>query len=178
MRGPEVGAGGRLAGHASPAWRPSFQALFRDHEYYIFSLIYRRIGNRETAAELAQEVFLKAFLALDRYRPLQPIRAWLTEIAKNQVFDYFRKKKITTIPIIEGFDIPEPGFYTELEQKDMADRALKQLPDDLRVPLVMRIFGGLTYEDISEALDIPASTLRVRIYRAKDSLREILASLN
>jgi RNA polymerase sigma-70 factor (ECF subfamily) len=155
-----------------------FETLFREYESSIFGLIYGLVGDRETAADLTQEVFLKASAAFDRHRPVEPLRDWLAGIAKDHILDYFRKRKIAVAAVDDGLDIPELAFAGETDLQEMIRTALRRLAPEQRDLLIMRYFLDLTYEDIADARGIPVAAAKVRTFRAKSRLREILMQPN
>ena len=165
---------------------PTFDELQREHRSFIFGFIHKKIGDREMAEDLTQEVLTKVYFALPRYRPDGPIRAWLTQIAKNHIATYWRKGKLSTLPIevYEGgkwrrFEVlsdepPVSKRFEDHELSDMIRKAMSRLPAKLKRLFLMKYEQEMTYEEIADIMDIPEATARIWAFRAKNRLRDLL----
>ena len=165
---------------------PTFDELQREHRSFIFGFIHKKIGDWEVAEDLTQEVLAKVYFALPRYRPDGPIKAWLTQIAKNHIATYWRKGKVSMVPIevYEGgewrrFEVlsnepPVSKWFEDHELSDMIKKALARLPAKLKRPFLLKYEQEMTYEEIADIMDIPEATARIRAFRAKNRLRDLL----
>jgi len=157
----------------------------------ITNYVCRMLGNYEDAVDLSQDVFLKAYQALDTYKPRYPFAAWLFRIARNAAIDEIRRKRLQTVSLDEPVDVGDgtverqvdaevPGPEGRLRTSEFRGRvadAVEQLPDKYREPIVLRHAGELSYDEIAEALELPIGTVKTRIYRAREQLRRSLADM-
>lgn len=158
------------------------QAFAQIYDLYI-EKIYRftffKVASEQEAEDISSEVFLKAWNYLISEKPVKNINALLYKIARNQVIDYWRQKKMD-LNLDEAFSKDkslEPAAVTELEQDaDMARvyKALAKLKDEYREVVVMRYLDELDVGEISEVLQKSQNNVRVLIHRSLGALRIIL----
>jgi RNA polymerase sigma-70 factor (ECF subfamily) len=172
----------RLAQEGSPA---AFEELVTKYQPKVFSMALSFTRNREAADDLAQEVFLKAYLALPRFHGKSEFGTWLYRISVNHIKDYLRKKGRAKEVSLD--DVPEISFSdrertekAQLESETEARRTLVQrfvqgLPEKYRVIVTLRDIQGLAYEDISRILRLSPGTVDSRLHRARRMLRTKLA---
>lgn len=174
-----------LAGH-----QHRFAELVDRYQRKIVNYVYRMLGNYDDAVDLSQDVFLKAYSALDSYRPKYPFPAWLFRIARNAAIDELRRKRLATLSIDEPIETGEGTIerdveadragpedeYLQEEFRATVEAAVGGLPEKYREPLVLRHAGDMTYDEIAEALELPLGTVKTRIFRAREALREELGS--
>jgi len=172
----------RLAQEGSPA---AFEELVTKYQPKVFSMALSFTRNREAADDLAQEVFLKAYLALPRFHGRSEFGTWLYRISVNHIKDYLRKKGRAKEVSLD--DVPEISFSdrertekAQLESETEARRTLVQrfvqgLPEKYRVIVTLRDIQGLAYEDISRILRLSPGTVDSRLHRARRMLRTKLA---
>jgi RNA polymerase sigma-70 factor, ECF subfamily len=172
----------RLAQEGSPA---AFEELVTKYQPKVFSMALSFTRNREAADDLAQEVFLKAYLALPRFHGKSEFGTWLYRISVNHIKDYLRKKgrakevSLDDVPEI-SFSDREQAEKAQQERETEARRTLVQrfvqgLPEKYRVILTLRDIQGLAYEDISRILRLSPGTVDSRLHRARRMLRTKLA---
>lgn len=168
-----------------------YAELVDRYQTQIVNYVCRMLGNYEDAVDLSQDVFLKAYSALDSYRPQYPFPAWLFRIARNAAIDEIRKRRLTTVSLdapkefedgSAAREVESPGLdpedsYLGFEFADRVSAAIDELPDKYREPIVLRHAGDLSYEEIAEALELPIGTVKTRIFRARDALRQSLADV-
>jgi RNA polymerase sigma-70 factor (ECF subfamily) len=172
----------RLAQEGSPA---AFEELVAKYQPKVFSMALSFTRNREAADDLAQEVFLKAYLALPRFHGKSEFGTWLYRISINHVRDFLRKKGRAKEVSLD--DVPEASVSdreqaekAEQEHETEARRTLVQkfvqaLPEKYRVILTLRDIQGLAYEEISRILKLSPGTVDSRLHRARRMLRLKLA---
>ena len=161
---------------------PSWEEIVRDHSARVYRLSYRLTGNAHDAEDLTQDVFVRVFRSLHRFQP-GTFEGWLHRITTNLFLDGARRRqKIRFDGLAEGSDDrlasswPNPG-----QQLDDADldhdvaAALNALAPTFRAAVVLCDIEGLTYEEISEVLDLKIGTVRSRIHRGRAQLRAALA---
>ena len=172
----------RLAQEGSPQ---AFEELVTKYQSKVFSMALSFTRNREAADDLAQEVFLKAYLALPRFHGRSEFGTWLYRISINHVRDYLRKKsRAKEVPLDDvreiAFSDKEQTDRTEQEREAEARRTLVQrvvqtLPEKYRVILTLRDIQGLAYEEIAGILRLSPGTVDSRLHRARRMLRGELA---
>jgi len=172
----------RLAQEGSPQ---AFEELVGKYQPKVFSMALGFTRNREAADDLAQEIFLKAYLALPRFHGKSEFGTWLYRISINHVRDFLRKRgrakevSLDDVPEI-SFSDREQAERAEQERETEARRALVQrsvqgLPEKYRIILTLRDIQGLAYEEISRILKLSPGTVDSRLHRARRMLRVKLA---
>lgn len=173
----------------------AYRELVRRYERPVFSLIYRMVRNREQAEDLAQETFVKVLNALDGYRPNYKFSSWIFKIANNATIDRLRRKELDTLSLDGAPDATTPerreetsfqladsteSPLDELEARELGgqiEAAIGQLRPEYRSCILLRHVEGYSYEEISEALDLPLGTVKTYIHRARVELRGLLEHL-
>jgi len=168
-----------LVSKAQGGDRNAFSELVRIHAQGVMNVIYRMCGNMQVAEDAAQETFIQAWLRLPSYRPQASLKNWLYRIAVNNAIDMLRKEKRILSGEIEDLALRDSGPGPEAaaansEQANLVQEAVLTLPDASRAVLVLREFEGLSYKEISEALDIPVGTVMSRLNYARKLLKENL----
>jgi RNA polymerase sigma-70 factor (ECF subfamily) len=167
--------------------RDRFTELVKRYEKRLVNYVYRITHRYEDAHDLAQEIFVKVFLALDRYDPKYQFSTWLFRIAQNSAIDALRKKSIAEVPIAKPAGDEEPKDrefadtgvtpYRALKNKQLAaaiDQAVVQLPPDYRELIQLRHFAELSYEEIASMKKLPLGTVKNKLFRARNLLKESL----
>ena len=168
-----------------------FGELVDRYRTQIVNYVCRMLGNYEDAVDLSQDVFLKAYSALGSYRPQYPFPAWLFRIARNAAIDEIRKRRLMTVSLdapvefedgsagreVESSVLDPQDSYLGLEFADRISAAIDELPEKYREPIVLRHAADLSYDEIAEALELPIGTVKTRIFRARDALRQSLGDL-
>jgi RNA polymerase sigma-70 factor, ECF subfamily len=172
--------------------REAFSVLVSRHASAILSTAWRIVGERTEAEDVAQETFLAAFRALPRFRAEARFATWLYRIAVNKCRDRLRARasrpEVETTPGDADGAAPEPVGETvehrspeevllERQRASSLERAIHHLPELYREAFVLRHVEGLSYEDMSEALGVDGSTLRMRVYKARAQLSRELAGV-
>lgn len=166
----------------------AFEQLVLDNQNKVYSLALRLTGDREEAADLAQEAFVKAWQGLSSFQGESSFATWVYRLTTNVCIDHLRKKKRREeiAPAVSLDDEEsawaepadrdsDPHLLLEKSERGRAlARALDKLPDWQRRALVLRELSGLSYQEIGDALDIDLGTVKSRIARARLSLRKIL----
>lgn len=175
--------------------RGAYDELMRRHQDRVFNVIYRCVGDREDAGDIAQEVFIRAFRAMHGFHGEAAVSTWLHRIAVNEVINHRRragaKRKIRTVQIERGNPDPEghasddpPDTSTEpskimaeKEREQLIQDAIDSLDDDHRTVVVLKDIEGYRYEEIAEIIGCPRGTVKSRLHRARLELREKLRPL-
>jgi RNA polymerase sigma-70 factor, ECF subfamily len=161
----------------------AFSEIVRRWERRIFALSFGMLGREEDARDATQETFLAAFRNLRAFRGEAKVSSWLHRIAVNQCITRQRRAKVRGETALEdeaeknaaAFAIPadaSPARTVEsLERSVAVKRAVSSLPPDLRQVVIMKEFEELTFQEISEALELPLSTVKSRLYTALRQLQ-------
>jgi RNA polymerase sigma-70 factor (ECF subfamily) len=162
----------------------AFGVLVERYKSKVFGLAYGFTRDRALADDLAQEVFIKAYLSLGRFKAESGFGTWLYRIAVNHIKDYLRKNKRRQkeISLEEAGDRVQASADFGPEELNLQERrreiiqaALDGLPDKHRIILTLRDIDGLSYDDISRILKLSPGTVDSRLHRARRKLREGLA---
>jgi len=173
----------------------AYREILSRYQRPVFSLILRMVQNREEAEDLAQDAFLKAFQALERYNPEYRFSSWLFKIAHNVTVDHLRKRKGTWISwnphsfgaTAEGepqsVDLPASGESPQEFTENRAlgrhiEAAIAQLRPEFRTAILLRHVEGHTYEEVAEIMDLPLGTVKTFLHRGRGELRELLREAN
>ena len=152
--------------------------LFERYQIPLFNFYLRLTGNRTTSEDLVQEVFFRILKYRQTYRHQTPFRAWMYQIARNARVDYLRRKKPETnwepemSPAVAPVDTAQQSQETAL-----LHRALMQMAEEKREVLVLSRFQDLKYEEIAQLLGCELGTVKTRVHRALQELREIFHHL-
>lgn len=162
-----------------------FAQLIEPYQKSIYNLAYRMVGNREDALDLTQETFLRAFRGLHTYNVDRPFAPWLYRIGTNLCIDHGKKRKLKTVSFIlvddNGEEMErsiadagnEPGVQVVLKEEERElCKALLELPEKYRIPLILRHIHNYTYEEIGEVMEIPPGTVKTWIFRGRNQLKE------
>ena len=155
-----------------------FAVLYNRYFEQIFLFILKRVENEDTAADLTSQVFLKGMLNISKYKDMGlPFSSWLFRIARNEMYDLFRKKKLNMVVSLENSGIAEVAEEIGEEITDYHDRltgALSELNDDEIELVEMRFFEKRAFKEIGEILEITENYAKVRTYRVLAKLKKIL----
>lgn len=164
----------------------AFAELVDNYKDKIYAFLYRMTGNREDANDLAQDVFLKVYSNLHSFDQSMRFSPWLYRIAQNLAIDFLRKKKHVVYldePTGEDNDMqwqiespdPSPDMVVEFNDFQRSlECALASLPPMYRSVLLLRFVQELPYEDIAKITDLPLTTVKTRLHRAREALRQSL----
>ena len=171
--------------------KAAFDLLVRKYQHRVLKLVSRFVSDAAEAEDVAQEAFLKAYRALASFRGDSAFYTWLYRIAintaKNALVSNRRRPVDFDLDLqdpeqydrharLKEGDTPEGVLLTE-EIRSVVEKAMEQLPEDLRTAIVLRELEGLSYEEIAEAMDCPVGTVRSRIFRAREAIDRKLKPL-
>ena len=170
-----------LIAQAQKGDRNAFGELVRHHHPGVVNVVYRMCGDVELAEDAAQDAFIQAWLNLSSFRPGTSLRNWLYRIAVNAALDVLRRQPKTPSVDVEALSMadslvgPEAAFLQK-ERTVIVQQAILSLTEASRAVLILREYGGLSYQEIASTLDIPLGTVMSRLNYARDRLKELLVS--
>jgi RNA polymerase sigma-70 factor, ECF subfamily len=167
--------------------RSAFDALITRHEVKAFQYAFRLTRNTEEASDVVSDAFIRVYNAIGNFKGQSSFSTWLYRILTNCFLDIRKKAKpVSSLEVGsqsgEGeverqVEDPGPTPHEETERserEERVERAVNKLPEYQRAMIVMYHVDMLTYEEISEALDLPIGTVKSRLNRARLSLRDLL----
>jgi RNA polymerase sigma-70 factor (ECF subfamily) len=163
----------------------AFEALVLRYQSRMVSFARTLLGSAEEAEDLAQEVFVRVFKSLRGFRGQSSFKTWLYTVAVN-VSRTHHDRRTRQQPVwgdsgadeVHAFDPPdEADFESAMIARDAINRALDELPEELRVAVTLRDVHGLEYRDIAETTGVPIGTVESRIFRGRQRLRVALAQM-
>jgi RNA polymerase sigma-70 factor, ECF subfamily len=158
--------------------RAALEALLGRHYERLYAICRRVAGNDADADDACQEALLAIVRGLPTFDGRSSFKTWSYRVASNACLDEMRRKNRRPTP---RHDLPEragkgPGVDTEVTDRLTLTDALPRLPEEFRVPVVLRDVAGLDYAEIAETLGIPAGTVRSRIARGRRQLCELIGN--
>ncbi len=164
----------------------AFDLLVARWEDKIRGAAYRILGSEDEARDAAQEAFLKAYRALPGFKREAQFSSWLYRIAVNLCRDRLRRRKGKNLVSLEALEeigpvlaSREPGAQDLVEQLDVrraVRQAIAELSEEQREVVILKEYQGLTFLEIAQALELPVSTVKTRLYRGLGQLRLRLES--
>lgn len=157
-----------------------FEALVVQFQDRLYRFALRLSGNAEDAEEIAQDAFIKAYRALERY-PADRVRAmalrpWLYQITMNAWKNRVRRRRLPRAELDGEIVSPDAGPDRRAEEAAREEemmKALERLPDRLRAAVVLRHIEGLSYDEIASVLDQPVGTVKSNVHRGLGALRDV-----
>ena len=188
MAGREKGQEERaLVQRAQKGDERAFEQLVRQHQQRVFGLVARILHRQDDVEDIAQQVFLKVYLSLNRFDQRAAFSTWLYKIAVNECWDHLRKKKVR--PLLYESDLSEEqvsrldgiaslgrsteGLDEQAETRDTLQRALEILPEQDRELLLLKEVEGFSVQELAEILGLNVNTVKVRLFRARGRIVEV-----
>ena len=169
----------------------AFDLLVIKYQHKILGLVSRYVRDASEVQDVTQEAFIKAYRALPRFRGDSAFYTWIYRIAintaKNHLMAKSRRPPGSDVDVedaeyyesasaLKDIESPENQLFGE-ELKSVVNKAIGQLPEDLRTAVTLREFDGLSYEEIADIMDCPVGTVRSRIFRAREAIDKQLKPL-
>jgi RNA polymerase sigma-70 factor (ECF subfamily) len=169
----------------------TFEELFERYNSMVFNLAYQILGDREEALDVAQEVFLAIYQKMDTFRGESSLKTWIYRIAVRRAANRFRwwnrLRRRGTVSLEEHLSkspeselswnltsrakSPEDALLLQ-EEREKVKRMLMELPVHQRIAVIMRDIEGLSYEEIAESLNVSLGTIKSRIARGREILKQ------
>src|SRR4051812_29332920 len=185
---PVTMADGELVQTAIAGREASFEELVRRYQRPIAAYVYRMVGDYDAALDLTQEVFIKVYNSLTRYRSEFKFSTWIYKIAHNAAIDHLRRYAVRELALAIEFDgeprvvaiesrrlTPEQESERE-ERRTEIESVVDHFPPAYRELIVLRHSHDLSYDEIAEVPGLPLGTVKNRLFRARDAMRELLVA--
>jgi RNA polymerase sigma-70 factor (ECF subfamily) len=159
--------------------REAFDGLVLRYQRDVYRLCFRYVNNHEDANDLAQEVFLKAWRAIGRFRGDSSVSTWLYRIAVNACLNFRSSRRPLSVELPEEIPDPARGAAADVEAEDAARRvraAVSRLPDRQRATLILKVFHDLKHEEVAAALGSTVGTVKANLFHALGNLRKLMAA--
>jgi RNA polymerase sigma-70 factor, ECF subfamily len=179
-----------LVGLALDGDQQAFARLVRRYQRRLTGFLAQLVGDIELARDLTQEAFVRAWGALERFDPHYRFSTWLFRIAHNLGIDQLRRRRLPTSPLVgrdqDGQEVElavasiDKDPLGHLENHELSDRlreTITGLKPEYRELVLLRHFGGLSYQEIAEFKEMPLGTVKNKLFRAHTVLRRALADL-
>jgi RNA polymerase sigma-70 factor, ECF subfamily len=158
--------------------RERFALLVRRYQATLFRQALSMGVDEDTARDLVQDAFLRAYQNLEGFRERDRFRVWMGSILRNRCLDHMKSARVRRRePLSPG--LPDPGVGPEGEEErrtlgGLLNQALAGLPPDQREAFVLRHVEGLSYEEMASLAEVSVSAAKMRVHRAREALREAL----
>lgn len=169
----------------------AFDELISSHQNMVFSFIYRLLGNRDDSSDITQEVFIKFYNNIDKFKGECSLKTWLLRISSNEVKNFWKskmaknKKNTTSINDHEDDDTPLETYIpanspsprelaSEKELVNNLEDQMMKLNEEFREVLILRFNEDLSYDEIASVLKTNIGTVKSRIARAREELKKLM----
>jgi RNA polymerase sigma-70 factor (ECF subfamily) len=155
----------------------AFEELILPYEKLVLNISYKYMGNMEDARDVAQEAILKVYRNIKTCQTMSSFKAWICKITTNAAIDACRKRKVIFEDLSENLSSQDAGPEEEvlrMDERAQLMKALGSLPEDAKALIILRDMQGLSYEEISEALNCPMGTVSSKLSRARKQMRKAL----
>ncbi len=168
----------------------AFDILVQRYQPRVLQLVYRYVHDTDTALDLVQDIFFKIFRNLVKFKGDSKFSSWLFRIAVNDCIDHLRRIKVRREQSLNhyqdsGFDVADPdenqdilAQYEAEDERQKVRRAMEQLPVKQKTIVVMKVYQDMTFDQISEILEEPVSTVKSRLYKALNTLGGLIRREN
>jgi RNA polymerase sigma-70 factor (ECF subfamily) len=157
--------------------REAFDRLVERYQRDVYRLCYRYVGGHEDANDLAQEVFLRAWRSIGRFRGDSAFSTWLYRIGVNACLNHRALKRVPTQELPEALPDPARGALARAEAADDARRvraAVDRLPEKQRATVILKIYHDLSHEEVASILGSSVGTVKSNLFHALGNLKRLL----
>lgn len=166
----------------------AFESLISDNTKFVYNIALKMLKNKEDAEDISQEALIKVYKNIDSFNMDSSFRTWMYRIVVNTCLDHMRKNKITTVSIDKPIIAEHNEFQVEIEDKrpspeallerketqKLVIKALNQLDDCFKTAIILRDINDLSYEEIADILTCSLGTVKSRISRGRQKLKEVM----
>lgn len=156
----------------------AFEGIVRRYQQVLFTVALRLLGDHEEARDAAQNTFVKAFEKLGTYDPKRRFFSWIYRILVNECLNVRRRPAaLRSVHVdADAIQAASSDIVEAAERRSAVKKAILTLPDAYREVIVLRHFAALSYEEMSDAIGVPAKTVKSRLYTARQLLAERLGA--
>jgi len=169
------------AAAGTPEARDAFEALVGRYGGVLLSVVERQVGDHHLAHDLAQEVWIKVFRSIGRFRPEGSFRSWLFTIALNRVRDALRGQGRERVVFMDEFHTPPPAPGADpsgpTEERAAIEACLAQVPEPFRAAITLVDVLELSYEEAAASLTCAVGTVKSRVNRGRFAFRDLYTRL-
>lgn len=166
----------------------AFEALISDNTRFVYNIALKMLKNKEDAEDISQEALIKVYKNIDSFNMESSFRTWMYRIVVNTCLDHMRKNKVTVLSIDKPIITEHNEFQVEIEDNSFSPEelferkenqkliihALNQLDDSFKAAIILRDINDFSYEEIADILTCNLGTVKSRISRGRQKLREII----
>lgn len=157
--------------------REAFDRLVERYQREVYRLCYRYVNNHHDANDLAQEVFLRAYKAIGKFRGDSSFSTWLYRIAVNACLNFRAARRAQTEELSEALPDSSAPFAERVEREEQSRRvreAVSRLPEKQRATLILKVYHDLTHEEVARILGSSVGTVKANLFHALGNLRKLL----
>jgi RNA polymerase sigma-70 factor (ECF subfamily) len=151
----------------------AFGELTRRYENFVYSLVSGIVRTPETARDLTQEVFLRAYKSIRRFEQRSSFKTWLYRIAYNTSMAHLSREKRSAEREAESITEQVDNSYKNSNIRIYLEKIIGMLKPEYRAVILLYYYDDLKYEEIAETLNCPVGTVKIRLYRAKYELKQL-----
>jgi RNA polymerase sigma-70 factor (ECF subfamily) len=159
--------------------REAFDRLVVRYQREVYRLCYRYVNNHEDANDLTQEVFLRAWRAIGRFKGRSAFSTWLYRIAVNACLNFRAVRRVPVRELPEALADPSADASARMERDDEARRvreAVSRLPEKQRATLILKVYHDMTHQEVAEVLGSTVGTAKANFFHALGNLRKLVAA--
>jgi len=156
----------------------AFIEIVKRYKDRIVNFLYQLVGNYETAVDLSQETFLRVYFKIKNYKPIAPFSSWVYTIASNLAKTELKKMlRVQVVPLEDAINTLNNAYNSNAQDKERVlqiKKAIHSLPPKYKIPIILKDLEGFTQEEIAGILKLPVGTVKARISRGRNILRNLL----
>ncbi len=157
----------------------AFRTLVETHQPMVYAAVRGVLGGRADVDDVVQDVFIKVYRALARFRSDAKLSSWIYRIAKNEAIDAYRRTRRSETSV-DDMELAAPAStrpderFRSQEHRQHLDIYMKRLDENYRMVLELRYMGEKSYAEIGEIMELPAGTVKSYIHRAKAEMKRMM----
>jgi len=159
--------------------REAFDRLVERYQREVYRLCYRYVNDHHDANDLAQDVFLKAYRAISKFRGDSSFSTWIYRIAVNTCLNFRAARRVQSEELPEHLPDGSPGATARMEEEERSRKvrqAVSRLPEKQRATLILKIYHDLTHEEVAGILGASVGTVKANLFHALGNLRKMLGA--